>query len=109
MIKGSPSSDILHIDIDVRMCQEQWNHDGSMAVKASGVQEGPAIFIHYPVDAETRILSDQLSQLLRISLKDSQHHCLLKDEERKEKMGGFNTAPFMTKIEIGKERRKKKE
>ena len=37
--KGSLSIFLLHIDIYVRMCQEEWNHGGKMAaVLASQVQ-----------------------------------------------------------------------
>jgi len=39
------------------------------------------------VHVENRILPHQLSQFLRISVKDSsQHDCLLKDEKRKERI-----------------------
>jgi len=71
--KGSPSSRILQIDSNVRMCQQQWNHEGSTASNASVVQEGPPIFMQH-VHLETRILSHQLSHLLCISFADSFQH-----------------------------------
>jgi len=36
--EGSVSVIVLSVDIDVRMCQEQWNHCGSTVINASVVQ-----------------------------------------------------------------------
>jgi len=65
---------VLHIDVNVRMCQEQWNHGGSMAITTSAVQQGPPHGILPHVNLEARILFDQLSQLLSISILNSSQH-----------------------------------